>query len=80
MIFSRYIWPSGMGQIRSVRPNTTATGRKLPNWRFVQSDHSTLSVSAIPGDWAHMDLDFSTLIWTVFGSRILNDFSYGYCF
>lgn len=80
LIIMRYLW-SSQRQFRVTRPGTTETAKKtFPELRFKQVDQITISTSAIPASWPHMDFDFSQILWTVYGSRLLCDFGYGYNF
>ena len=45
--------------------------------RFTQADQTFLAVSAIPSYFSHTELDFGSLVWTVYGNRLLLDSGYG---
>ncbi len=75
------VWPEGgWGSARVGLPGSTAIAASASSTapsRFIQADQVMLAVSAIPNTASHTEMDFGTVIWAPFGSRLLWDFGYG---
>jgi hypothetical protein len=69
----------GWGAIRVGRPGQTDLAGTFDGitLRVGQADQTYLAVSAVPNARPHTELDFGTLVWTAYGSRLLADLSYG---
>jgi hypothetical protein len=75
------VWPEGgWGSIRIGQPGATELASLAdpgtPS-RYTQADQIMLAVSAIPNSASHTEMDFGTVIWAPYGSRLLWDFGYG---
>jgi hypothetical protein len=70
----------GWGSIRIGQPGATdiasSTDSDAPA-RQRQADQVMLAISAIPNSSSHTEMDFGTVVWVPYGSRILWDFGYG---
>jgi hypothetical protein len=68
----------GWGALRVGLPGATATAT-LDNVerRFGQADQTFLAVSAIPNSAPHTELDFGSVTWVAYGTRLLADLGYG---
>jgi hypothetical protein len=73
-----HLFPKGgMGAIRVNNPNSTALAKDNSNDRYKQANQTYLSVSAVPNEFPHREMDFGGLIWSAYGNRLLYDFGYG---
>ncbi|NQY91631.1 MAG: hypothetical protein HRT46_08225 [Deltaproteobacteria bacterium] len=68
----------GWGNIRVGLPGSTVTATLGDvEQRYEQADQTFLSVSAIPNTFPHTELDFGSLVWVAYGTRLLADLGYG---
>ena len=44
---------------------------------FDNVPYTSLALQARPNSWAHSEVDFGTIVWSAWGSRLLSDFGYG---
>ncbi len=74
------IYPfGGWGGIRTWQVGATPMGQEATDveLRYAQADQTFVAVSAVPSEFEHTELDFGTLVWTAYGSRLLWDSGYG---
>ena len=70
----------GWGSVRIGMPGMTELAASVEadaSSRFQQADQVMLAISAIPNSASHTEMDFGTVVWVPYGSRILADFGYG---
>jgi hypothetical protein len=73
-----HLYPKGgMGAIRVNNPNTTNLAKDSSNDRYKQANQTYLSVSGVPNEFPHREMDFGGVIWSAYGNRLLYDFGYG---
>ena len=75
------VWSEGgWGSVRVGMPGMTDIAASLDSdapSRFRQADQVMLAISAIPNSASHTEMDFGTVVWVPYGSRIIADFGYG---
>jgi hypothetical protein len=74
------VYPNGgWGGIRSWQVGATPMGQEATDveLRYAQADQTFVAVSAIPNEFPHTELDFGSVVWSAYGSRLLWDSGYG---
>ena len=68
----------GYGSLKSYLPgaNFTITGDQTA-LRYSQMDFTSFYLNAVPNFFAHREIDYGSVIWSAYGSRIFWEYGYG---
>lgn len=68
----------GEANFRTGIPNATIAGQRVDEKLvFLQADQTLLAMTGVDTAYPHREVDFGSVIWSAFGSRLIQDWDYG---